>query len=44
MLNFKVCGYTHTLLGRDDIRKFSNLKANQGFLENKKPAYKAGFL
>jgi len=31
MLNFKVCVYTHTLLGRHDIRKFSNLKANESF-------------
>ena len=28
MLNFKVCVYTHTLLGRHDIRKFSNLINN----------------
>ncbi|MEN9750804.1 MAG: hypothetical protein RIR23_863, partial [Pseudomonadota bacterium] len=29
MLSLKVSVYTHTLLGRHDIRKFTNLKATE---------------
>lgn len=42
MLNLKVFVYIHTLLGRHDIRKFSNLKATESFCENKNPL-KSGF-
>ena len=43
MLSLKVSVYTHTLLGRHDIRKFTNLKVTERSLRNKKTRLEAGF-